>query len=821
MPKCTHCLLAVPSRAAVYEDINGATKIFCCPGCRGIYRLIHQEGLSRFYAQRRWENGGFPSPSSPGDIDLVPFAELVRSVAGQSEIDLFIEGIRCTSCVWLNEKMLAKLAGIDYVKVNYATHRARIRWDVQVLDLETILKRIQAIGYRAKPWSESEQFRLRKSETKALLLRFTTAAFLSSQSMVLSIALYAGYFQGIDGGTKFTLEIIILLLTLPVIFYAGCQFIKNSISGLWRLQFSMDSLVTLGAGSAFIFSSYSLWRGGEVYFDTAGMIITFSLLGRLIELSAKGKASETIERLAALSPREARLITPAGEQSKVPIAAVQEGDLLKVVPGERIPLDGIVRSGSSEVDEALITGEAKPVLKKAGDEVIGGSMNLYGALIFAVTKTGKETVLAGIIRIVQDAQAARPKIQTAADQVVAYFVPAVLGIALAAVLFHLFRGMPTERALMTGIAILVIACPCSLGLATPLAVQIFSSLAAAAGILVKNGELVEKAGKINHIVFDKTGTITHGRPTLRETILLDQSLTKDDVIALAAAVEDFSEHSIGHAVAAAARNLPATLSAVTVADFQAVPGKGVKGKVKGDILVIGNQEMLRENGISLKYPSPVAAIAAPFERDGDTIIYLGWRGALRAMMVVSDTMREEVPVVVSELQRKLQCPCSLVSGDNDATTRAIARWSGIERVVSGVSPVEKREVIRSLQQKGATVMMVGDGINDAPALIQATAGVAMGRGNEIAMESADAVLIRNDLSLLPDFIRLSRKTYRVIKQNIFWAFLYNLIALPLAFASLLHPIIAAGAMTMSSLFVVGNSLRIGKNELFGISKKID
>jgi len=791
----------------VYDDPEGDRKAFCCNGCRGIYRLIHEEGLNAFYAKRRWDSAGVTPRVFGGEMDLGPFAEFVRTVDDQSEIDISIEGIRCASCVWLNEKMLERTEGIEYVRVNYVTHRAKVRWDPGRVGLPIILKRIRSIGYDPKPWSESERFRMRRKEGKDLLVRFGTAAFLSMQLMMYSAALYAGYFQGIDANTKSILEVVAMLLTLPIIFYSGRPFINNTISGLRRMHFTMDSLITIGAGSAFIYSIYSMLKGGEVYFDTAAMIVTLVLLGRLIESTAKGRASEAIERLAGLSPKEARVIGASGERRKISIELIKMGDLLEVIPGERIPLDGIVRSGGSEVDESIITGESKPVIKREGSEVVGGSVNLYGSFTFEVTKTGKETVLSGIIRAVEDAQASKPKIQAVADRVVGYFVPAVLLLAASAILFHLYRGVPADRALMTGISVLVIACPCSLGLATPLAVLIFSSMASTKGILIKKGEVAETAGRIDRIFFDKTGTITRGHPVLREIVVFDPSLERDYVLSLAGSLEGLSEHSIGHALKDAARKVWISSGPFIVSEFEAIPGKGVTGIIEGKKIAIGNPDMMLKNHIPVNNVTAVSDTASHFEKSGDTVVYTGWDGTLRAMMVISDVMRDEAPAAVSEL-KLMGCDVSIMSGDNAETTNAIARKIGIDHAVSGVSPVNKKEVVERMQKKGERVMMVGDGINDAPALTQATVGIAMGRGTEIAMDSADAVMMRNDLSLIPYLIKLSKRTFSVIRQNIFWSFFYNVISIPLALTGLLHPVIAAGAMAASSLFVVGNSLRI-------------
>ncbi|MBZ0155376.1 MAG: heavy metal translocating P-type ATPase [Alphaproteobacteria bacterium] len=808
---CDHCLLGFPEKDAVYDDRDGQTHVFCCHGCRGIYTLIHAEGLDDFYEKRKWSDAGVPAVLKKG-VDLRPFAEQVRDVGGEKELDILIDGIRCASCVWLNEKILGRTDGVAYARVNYAIHRARIRWNPDRIGLDRILSRIVSIGYQPRPYSESEHFRARKAETRDLLVRFGTAGFLSSQLMIYSVALYAGYFQGIEPSIKFLLEMIALLLTLPVLFYSGMPFLRNTLIGLRRLHFTMDSLITLGAGSAFVYSVYQMAVGGAVYFDTAAMIITLILLGRYIEATAKGRASEAIERLSELSPKEARRLlkgipesglsgegTVVPESERVPLSSVSVGDLLQVLPGEKVPLDGVVVSGGSEVDESLITGESKPVAKTPGREVVGGSVNLFGTLSFEVTRTGKDTVLAGIIRAVEDAQARKPRIQQLADRIVGLFVPAILLIALATVAGYLAEGAPSHSALMAGISVLVIACPCSLGLATPLAVLLFTSLASAKGILVRGGEVIENTSGLTHVLFDKTGTITVGEPTLKEILVLDPGQDRERILSLAASLESLSGHSIGRAITRAAEE-----TLLPVSDFRALPGRGIEGIVENRKVVIGNRALMQENGV----PVPdIEEVARRHEGKGDTVILMGWEGKARALFIVSDVVREEAAEVIAGLKKK-NTAVFLASGDNRITTDAVASSAGIEEAVSEASPEKKREVIAGIREKGGKVMMVGDGINDAPALTEALVGVAMGRGTDIAMESADAVLVRNDLRLIPYFLHLSARTYSIIKQNIFWAFFYNVVAIPLAVSGTLHPIVAAGAMAASSLAVVLNSLRI-------------
>ncbi|MHB8882550.1 MAG: heavy metal translocating P-type ATPase [Thermodesulfovibrionales bacterium] len=820
MEQCDHCLGVCPPRDIVTEEIDGVRKVFCCTGCRGIYLLIHTEGLDDFYLRRHWDESGIERSLFTSKIDTRPFEEKVRDAGELKETDLYIEGIRCASCVWLNEKVLSRTPGIELARVNYATHRARIRWNPAITGIAGIVERIQAVGYTPRPYSETDQVRRRKGEIRDTLVKLGTAGFLSSQLMIYSIALYAGYFQGMDRATRVILELIAMVLTVPVLFYAGSDFIRNTVSSLRHFRFTMDSLITIGAGSAFFYSIYAMAVGAEVYFDTAAMIITLILLGRYIELTAKGKASETISRLLELNPREARLVVRSGqdedesrcenqsenqyERRSVPLDAVKKGDRVEVIPGERVPLDGTVLSGRSEVDESLITGESKPVMKEEGSPVIGGSINLHGTLIFEVTRTGDETLLSGIIRAVEEAQSARPAIQTSADRVVGIFVPAILLLALATLIYYLAAGAPAAKALMTGISVLVIACPCSLGLATPLAVLVFTGMASQRGILVRRGDVVENTAGITDVVFDKTGTLTQGRAFLKAVHILDAGLTREDVLAVAGALERLSEHSIGHAIVQAAAWTPAGQD-LTVTDFCAVPGRGIHGMAGHRQVFIGNRAMMTDNHIPL--PAGLEGTLEGFENDGETVVFMGWEGRLRAVMAVSDIIRDEAADITAELQA-MGLGISLVSGDNQRTSGAVAAKAGIGTIMYEASPQAKKERIRELQEKGRRVLMAGDGINDAPALTQSDAGVAMGRGTDIAIESADVVLLRNDLRLVPYLIGLSRRTYAVIRQNIFWAFIYNLLAIPLAVAGLLHPIVAAGAMAASSLFVVGNSLRI-------------
>lgn len=812
MPACDHCLLPVADRDAVLDEIAGQRRVFCCHGCKGIYRLIHHEGLDEFYARRRdWA----PGPSRSATVDASAFLGLLRPAGDQIETDIILDGIRCASCVWLNEKVLQRTAGITFAQVNYATHRARLRWDPAQIDIGAILNRIASIGYTPKPFAPKAYEEEQKRQSRDMLLRFGTASFFSMQLMLFSIALYAGYFQGMDAGIKNIFHWISFGLTTPVLFYSGWPLFKGSLRGLRNRTFNMDILIVAGALSAYCYSIQQMAVDGEVYFDTAAMIITLILLGRYLELGARKKASETISRLMQLNPREARRIEAGQEpltaeqllrasRTMTAIETIRTNDLIEVIPGEKIPLDGIVESGQSEIDEAMLTGESRPCGKHAGDRVFSGTVNLYGSFIFRVTGTGKDTVLARIIQAVEDAQARRAPIQAVADRVVGLFVPAVLLIACATFAGWMYAGAPVSRSIMSAVSVMVIACPCALGLATPLAILISTSYGASRGILIKGGDTIQKASSIDYVVLDKTGTMTEGNPVLAANFGI--GMNDRDALILAASMERMSEHSLGRAIVEAS----AGAALLEVSDFTALPGQGVAGTLNGKKTCIGSRKFIEKEVLHDPANSFLDDAAAEkvrlLEETGSTIVYLCHGGRLSGAFAIADRVRNEAAEAVSML-RQAGLGVAMITGDDRRTAEAVAHATGIETVHAQTSPIEKADKIRLLEESGKHVLMVGDGINDAPALVQATVGAAMGRATDIALESADLVLMRPDLRLAAVAVALVKKTYRIIQQNIFWAFFYNIVMIPLAVAGVLHPIVAAAAMAFSSLTVVGNSLR--------------
>jgi Cu2+-exporting ATPase len=796
MAVCAHCLLEIPGESAIRETIDGKEAIFCCHGCRGIYGLLRTEGLTGFYARRQGWTAG------PPEAALVPldmFEGAVRTSGAEAEADLVISGIRCASCVWLIERYLGGRPGILSARVNFATGRARVSWKPSESGIGEIVGAIRSLGYTPYPPESLPGGDALRRETSDLLLRFGTAAFLSMQVMLFTAGLYAGFFQGIDARYAHLFRWLCFFLSTPVIFYSGAPFFRGALRGARRGAFGMDALVFLGSFSAYGYSTVSLLRGGEVYFDTATMILTILLLGRYIEAGARARAAEGISRLVRLAPLTARLALPGGGSADVPVASLSPGDLVEVVPGERMPVDGTVVEGGSEADEALLTGESAPVRKNAGDPVVAGSLNGTGRLLVRVARTGAETVLSRIVQAVEEAQARKAPIQRLADRVVRGFVPSILAIAAGTVLFRLSGGFPFQVALMAGISVLVIACPCALGLATPLAVLVGTTSAQARGILVRGGDVLEQAAKVRCVLFDKTGTLTLGRPRLTDVAGIGTG--REEALRLAASLESSSEHAIGRAITQAvphARQLP-------VRRFRAHPGEGIEGEIAGVRYLLGSPELLGRSGVPVdgETSRAYAAISASLR----TAVLLSDGSRPLAILATEDALRPEAREAVS-LLRAAGIAVAMVTGDDPGVAQRVAGEAGINVFRARVTPEGKREEVRRARERFGPVLVVGDGVNDAPALAEADVGVSMGRGTGLAIHSSGATLMTEDLLRIPAFLDLSRATLRVIRQNLFWAFSYNLAAVPLAVAGKLHPIAAAAFMAGSSLLVVGNSLRL-------------
>jgi len=799
---CAHCLAPVFPRDALREG-GEAGPPFCCDGCRRVHALLHREGLSDFYRRRE---GWVPGPPEDASDDPEILSESVRHGDGAAEAVLLLSGIRCASCVWVLEKRLGRQPGIRSVRVDQTTSRCRISWDPRQADIARIARWIGELGYSAHRYDPAGPEETLRSEKRDLLLRLGTAAFLSAQIMTISAALYAGYFQGIGPRYRTLFHLVSLALSAPVLFYSGFPFLRNALASVKRGAPGMDALVFLGSFSAFAYSVFMIPAGGETYFDTTAMIVTLILTGRYLEAAAKVRAVETVSLLVRMAPRTAWKIPEEGRDAvrlpeRVAVSSLRAGDRIEVRPGERVPADGRVADGDSEADESALTGESRPVSKEPGDPVFAGTVNGGGRLVVRVTGTGDDTVLQRIVRAVEEAQASRPAIQRTADRVVGVFVPAILGLSLATLAGWLLRGHPAGSSLLASVSVLVVACPCALGLATPLAVFVGSTAARSAGIMIRGGEVLERGSKVRSVCIDKTGTLTAGR--FRLTGVVGFGASRADVLAAAASLEASSEH----AVATALRESVPAENLRPVSGFRVHPGLGVEGSIGGAIGLVGRDRFLKSRGVPI--PPEAAERAAVLSREGHTVVWLSIDARLTGLLALSDTPRPEAASCAARL-RGIGCFVRMLTGDSEGAAARIAEETGIEAFLSGLAPDGKAEEVRKIRKEEGPVLMVGDGVNDAPALVAADVGMAMGKGTDVAIGSADAVLMREDLRLVERFLSLSRSTMRVIRQNLFWAFTYNAVALPLAVAGTLHPIVSAGLMASSSLLVVGNSLRLSR-----------
>ena len=793
---CFHCGASIPPGVQVEETGPDATLRFCCRGCHGAYLLISGAGLADFYRRREWQEPGVAADSFQHPFGDPYLARFVHQAGAASAIDVIIEGMRCASCVWLNEKIIGRLPGVLEARVNYATGRARVVFQPGEVTPAAIFTQIARIGYRARPYTCSAAQQAAKREQRDLLVRFGTAVFLTMQLMAYSFALYAGYFQGIGAQIKGYLQLFSWLVTTPVVFYCGWPFLAGARRSLANRSPNMELLIATGALSSYGYSVYATLAGGEVYFETAAMIVTLILAGRLLENAAKRRSAGGIELLLGLSAGQARRFADEALES-VDAAQLAVGDLILVAPGERFPTDGRVVEGTSDVDQSPATGEALPVLKSAGDRVIAGSSNLTGALRVACEKIAAESFIARVARLVEEAQSRRAPIQRVADRVSAYFVPAVLILALATFAWHFAAGRGFAPSLMSALAVVVIACPCALGLATPTAILAGTGAAAAHGVIFKGGDVLERLSRVSLAVFDKTGTLTCGLPELTG-VRAAPGISPETLLWLAASVESGSLHPIGKAIRdhAALKGLSCPVGG----ELQGVPGGGVTGVVAGERVAVGSARFLAGLGVT----GVPDAIEVPA---GELVVLVARAASYLGALVLKDRVRDDAAALVAYFGGK-GIATLLLSGDRQEAARQSAERLGIGAGVGDLSPAQKAGYLEELRRGGATVLMVGDGINDAPALSAADVGCAVAGGTDIAIETSDLVLVRPDLARLADAHRTARRTMAVVRQNLAWAFLYNLVGIPLAMTGRLTPVYAAAAMALSSLCVVGNSLRL-------------
>ena len=732
-------------------------------------------------------------------------------------LTLPVRGMHCAACVGKVERALTSVPGVDEATVNLATEKATVTFDSTRTDVTRLQDAVARAGYElVEPREAAGQTPDREQSAREEMQRRARSKFVVGA--ILSVPIVIGSMVEVFPWAPAWLHNPWLLwaLATPVQFWVGFEFHAGFLRDLRHRTASMSTLVSIGTNAAYFFSlAVTLWphvfmpAGGMTYYETGAVVITLVVLGRWLEARARGRTSEAIRRLVRLAPRTARIVRE-GRELDVPTTEVGVGDLVRIRPGERIPVDGVVLEGASTIDESMLTGESLPVEKTAESRVVGGSVNQTGALLFRATHVGSETTLARIVRLVEDAQASRAPIQRLADRVAAVFVPIVLVIAGATCLAWLAFG-PEPRlpmALTTAVAVLVIACPCAMGLATPTAIMVGTGKGAEHGVLIKSATALEVLHRVDTIVFDKTGTLTVGRPEVTDIVTVP-GVGEDDALAVAAGAEQASEHPLGEAIVRLAKERGLALP--PVGEFTAVPGQGIDAMAPDGRILLGNVTMMNERGIDV---SLLADRAIALQAQGKTVVFLAFAGRLLALIAVADVLKPDAAATIRRL-REMGLAVAMLSGDNRRTAEAIAREAAIERVLAEVLPADKAGEIKRLQEGGHRVAMVGDGINDAPALTQADVGIVMGSGTDVAIEAADVTLMRSDVAGVVVALELSRRTIQIVKQNLGWAFGYNILLIPVAAGVLyplagvlLSPILAGAAMAFSSVSVVTNSLRL-------------
>lgn len=794
---CFHCGLPVPESASYRVVINDKSEAMCCRGCQAVAQAIVDNGLTEFYEQRTSispkANEQFPEILK--QMELYDRADLQENFVNINEnkvreASLMLEGIVCSACVWLNEKHVNALPGVIEFYINYSTQRARLKWDDSQIHLSDVLKSISEIGYIAHPYNPDHQEQIHRKERQQSLRRLFVAGIGMMQVMTYAVALYAGAYQDMDHATKMLFWWVSLLIATPVVFYAAQPFFLSAWRDLKSKHLGMDVPVSLAIGGAFTASVWAtITQQGEVYFDSVSMFTFFLLAGRYLEMGTRQRAGQAAEELMRLLPTFA-LRRIGSSEEMIPVSDIMVGDELVIKPGDIVPVDGVVIEGSSSVDESLLTGESKALRCMTGDMLVGGSVNVESPLIVSVKKVGDETVHASIVRLLDRAQTEKPKIARIADRIAGWFVVVLLIIATT-VAWWWWQHAP-EDAFWIVLATLVVTCPCALSLATPAAIAAATSTLTRLGVLTTRGHALETLSQVDQIIFDKTGTLTEGELRL-EQIKVFQNTDEKSCLAIAAALESWSEHPIAKVLSS---NKFFQASNVT-----AIAGKGIEGIVDNKLYRIGNHQFVAEfcaNNNELVQ-----------ENTNHTLVYLGDEQNILAVFILSDSIREGAQEALLAIS-KLGIDIHLLSGDDDTIVTVVAQKLGITHHKASMLPEDKLKYVQDLQAQGHVVAMVGDGVNDAPVLAGAQVSLAMGGGTQLAHASADMILLSEQLLHLPESIYMARRTLGIIRQNLLWAVLYNVAAIPLAASGFILPWMAALGMSASSLLVVLNALRLKK-----------
>ncbi len=803
---CYHCGLPVPADIELSVAIESQPHPMCCIGCQAVAQAIVDNGLADYYRNRDALPGSQREalPAILDGLKLYDHADFQQSFVRrlgetEREASLIIEGITCAACIWLNEQQVAKLSGVIGVEINFATRRARVRWDESRIRFSDILAAIAAIGYRAHPYDVAKHEELARKERRSALWRVFVAGFGMMQVMMYAVPVYVAGVGDMAPDIESLLRWASMLLTIPVVFYSAAPFFRGAWRDLRLRRVGMDVPVALGVGAAFVASVWAtLTASGEVYFDSVTMFVFFLLGGRFLEMTARQRAVSVTEALARLMPALAARVADFPQDrslEQIVAADLRPGDVVLVKPGETIPADGHVIEGVSCANEALLSGESVPVEKQPGSAVTGGAVNVESPLFIKVEQVGEATRLSAIIRLMERAAMEKPRIVDMADRIAGRFILALLLVAAAVAIAWWI--VDPAKALWITVSVLVVTCPCALSLATPIALTVASGAMARAGLLVTRSHAIETLARATHFVFDKTGTLTTGQMKLLEILPLGQ-LDRDTCLALAASIEQTSEHPIGGAL----REAAADLVLPALAQVSNEPGRGMEGLHRGYQARIG-----RPDYVSELFSQPLPELALSFAASGDTVIALGDDTGWLALFRFGDEIRPQAAAMVAQLRADGR-QVVLLSGDAAPVAFKVAQTLGIDDVEAGVSPQGKHEYVSRLQAGGAIVAMVGDGVNDAPVLAQAQVSIAMGGGSQLARTQADLILLSENLDHLCQGFFVARRSLRIIRQNLVWSFVYNFVALPLAMLGFVTPWMAGIGMSGSSLLVVLNSLRL-------------
>jgi len=791
---CTHCHLSFDESVMITETKEDRTLHFCCKGCQGVYHLLEEEGLESFY-DKLGDTKLQPAVRQNDDLekfDLEGFKNkyIKEDEEGLCEINLIIEGIHCSACVWLNEKVLHKTDGVIEASINYTNNKAKVVWDPDEVKLSKIIETIRSIGYNAYPYDPALQEERAVKVRKEYYSRILVAVFGAMNIMWIAIAHYAGYFSGIEQRFKDILNVAEFILATPVLFYSGWVFFRGAYFGYKNRIVNMDTLVASGALSAYLYSIYAMiTRQGEVYFDSVAMIITFVLVGKYLEVLSKKHAVDTLDAIMGSTPTEVTLVRN-GEKALISVENVKAGDLIELKPGEKVVIDGKVESGEGSFDESPLTGEALPVLKQKGDTVLSGSICLDSVVRYKATKDISESLLHAIVSLLEESITKKPRIERLADTISGYFSTVILLLSIITFVAWWYVGGSFEEALIVGISVIVIACPCALGLATPMATLVGISLAAKRNILFKEAGFLETMAKSDMLALDKTGTITEGKPSV-----VNEYVYKDYDVAMLRALLSTSNHPVAHGVLRYLEEKEETTQDLPLEEIRTIQAKGLQATYDGQTLIGGNADFMRSHGVMCESDSQ------------ETLFFFAVNKTLLVRFELRDTIRKGAKEAIATI-RSMGIKTVMLTGDHARSAARIAEEIGVDEVHADLLPQEKAEYIKRRQEQGHIVVMVGDGINDAIALAQSNIAIAMGNGTDVAISVSDVVLMDEKPASIVESYRISRRTFRAVKENLGFSLLYNIVAVPMAMAGLVNPLIAALSMSLSSLIVVGNSMRI-------------